>query len=95
MQRGLYDNYYLKTVNFPFTLYGTVPKGAVFPLVTIRHNTVLKPNIPHYNSDNSKATSSFGYILRQNDELKQKYITFIMWVLNIIHCTGRIKKKRI
>ena len=56
MQRELYDNYCLKTVNFSFTLYGTVPKGAVFPLVTIRHNTVLKPNILHYNSDNSKAT---------------------------------------
>ena len=57
MQRELCDNYCLKTVNFPFTLYGTVPKSAVFPLVTVRHNTVLKPYILHYNTDNSKATS--------------------------------------
>ena len=58
-----------------------MPKRAVFPLVTIKHSTILKPNIPHYHSGNSKATSSQGYILRQNDELKEKYDTFIMWVL--------------
>jgi len=91
VQRGLYDNYFLKTVNFPLIrlrsetlhhyLYGTVPKRAVLPLVTIKHNTALKPNITQYNSGNSKATSSLGYILRQNDELKEKYTTFIMWVL--------------
>ena len=58
-----------------------MPKRVVFPLVTIKHSTVLKPNITHYTSGNSKATSSLGYILRQNDELKEKYTTFIMWVL--------------
>ena len=101
MQRELCDNYCLKTVNFPLIhlrsetlhhyLYGTVPKRAVFPLVTIKHNTVLKPNIPHYHSDNSKATSSLGYILRENDELKEKYIIFIMWVLkaNTLHWANK------
>jgi len=58
-----------------------VPKRTVLPLVTIKHNTVLKPNIPHYHSGNSKATSSLGYILTQNAKLKKKYTTFIMWVL--------------
>jgi hypothetical protein len=105
MQRGLCNNYCLKTVNFPFIgvrseslhryLFGTVPKRAALPLVTTKHSTVLKPNIPHYHSDNSKATSSLGYILRQNAKIKEKYIIFIMWVLKIIHSTGRINKRRI
>jgi hypothetical protein len=105
MQRGLYDNYCLKTVNFPvicvrsetllyFNVYGTVPKHAVLPLVTIKHSAVLKPNIRHYDSGTFKATSSLGYILRQNDELKKKYIIFIMWVLkyNTLHWANKEEK---
>jgi len=58
-----------------------VPKYSAFPLVTIKHSTALKPNIRPYHSGNSKATSSLGYILRQNGKIKEKYTIFIMWVL--------------
>ena len=104
-KRGLDSNYCLKTLNFPFIpvrsvslhhyLYCILPKSSVLPLVTIKHSTVLKPNIQHYDSGNSKATSSLGYILRQNAKLKEKYTTFIMWFLKIIHSSVRINKKRI
>ena len=105
VQRGLCNNYCLKTVNFPFIrvrseslhryLFDTVPKRAALPLVTMKHSTVLKPNIPHYGSGNSKATFSIGYILRRNGKIKEKYIIFILWVIKIIHFAGRINMKRI
>ena len=77
-------------------LYGTVPERAALPLVTIKHSTVLNPNTQHYDSGNSKAASSLGYILTQNALFNQKYNIFIMWVLkNKINSTRRINKKRI
>jgi len=95
----------LKTENFSFIrvrseslhrcLFGTVPKRAALPLVTFKHSTVLKPNIPNYRSGNSKATSLLGYILRKNAKIKEKYTIFIMWALNLIHSTWRINRKRI
>ena len=85
-QMGLYDTYCLNTIKIPFIgvrseslhryLYGTVRNRTALTLDTIKHNTVLKPNIPHYDLGNSKATSSLGYILRQNAKLKEKYIIF-------------------
>jgi len=105
MQRGLCNNYYLKTVNFSFIrarseslhlyLFGTVPKRAALPLVTIKHSTVLKPNIRYYNFRNFKATSLLGYILIQNGKIKEKYTIFILWILKLVHSTGRINKKGI
>jgi len=63
VQMELHNNYHLKTVNFPFIrvrseslhryLFDTVPKRAALPLVTVKHTTVLKPNIRHYQSGNS------------------------------------------
>jgi len=73
-----------------------VPKRADLPLVTIKHSTVLKPNIRHYASSNSKATSSLGYILRQNAKIKEKYTIVIFWYLknHTLHWTKEMETRK-